>query len=313
MSASLGPPYELFLDPQPRLLERISGIEPEPGGVHVLLEPFGIRSTQRLALSGLGGGLVTAIWPGELKTQAEYLYGQQLATPMVERARERGWLVKPNVHLAFRNSSPAQRVYLRPGLDALEYARRWEGADLRHVGQYERAKLVSVLWPWLKERGYADDADDPVLEEFMTTQLGNRPAYLRPGMAFEKRWEGADSRGEVAASIRSDVNAILAAAREPSLPPALAGQSTEAAHRSIEPESQAAAAAVDRGAARRQPIPERVRHEVWRRDQGRCVDCGSRERLEFDHIVPVSRGGSNTARNIELRCELCNRRKSAGV
>lgn len=64
---------------------------------------------------------------------------------------------------------------------------------------------------------------------------------------------------------------------------------------------------------RRQSIPEQVRHEVWRRDEGQCVDCGSRERLEFDHIIPVSRGGSNTARNIELRCEACNRRKAASV
>lgn len=61
----------------------------------------------------------------------------------------------------------------------------------------------------------------------------------------------------------------------------------------------------------REPIPEHVRHEVWRRDQGRCVDCGSRERLEFDHIIPVNEGGSNSARNIELCCETCNRRKEA--
>jgi 5-methylcytosine-specific restriction endonuclease McrA len=64
---------------------------------------------------------------------------------------------------------------------------------------------------------------------------------------------------------------------------------------------------------RRQGIPERTRHEVWRRDEGRCVDCGSRERLEFDHIIPVSQGGSNTARNIELRCESCNRGKAAKI
>jgi HNH endonuclease len=63
----------------------------------------------------------------------------------------------------------------------------------------------------------------------------------------------------------------------------------------------------------RRTIPERVRHEVWRRDQGRCVDCGGRERLEFDHIIPVSRGGSDTARNLELRCESCNRRKAASI
>jgi hypothetical protein len=67
------------------------------------------------------------------------------------------------------------------------------------------------------------------------------------------------------------------------------------------------------GPARREPIPERVRHEVWRRDRGTCVDCGSRARLEFDHIVPVSRGGSSSARNVELRCEPCNRRKGARI
>lgn len=63
----------------------------------------------------------------------------------------------------------------------------------------------------------------------------------------------------------------------------------------------------------REPIPERVRNEVWRRDQGRCVDCGSRERLELDHIIPHSRGGSNTARNLQLLCEPCNRKKSARI
>jgi hypothetical protein len=64
---------------------------------------------------------------------------------------------------------------------------------------------------------------------------------------------------------------------------------------------------------RRESIPERVRQEVWRRDQGRCVYCGSRERLEFDHIIPFSRGGSSTVRNLQLLCERCNRRKGATI
>jgi hypothetical protein len=63
----------------------------------------------------------------------------------------------------------------------------------------------------------------------------------------------------------------------------------------------------------RQAIPERIRYEVWRRDRGTCVDCGSRARLEFDHIVPLARGGSNTARNLEIRCERCNRGKGARI
>jgi HNH endonuclease len=64
---------------------------------------------------------------------------------------------------------------------------------------------------------------------------------------------------------------------------------------------------------RRPSISEAVRHEVWRRDGGRCVDCGSRENLHFDHIVPWSRGGSNTVRNLELRCEKCNLKKGAKI
>lgn len=76
-------------------------------------------------------------------------------------------------------------------------------------------------------------------------------------------------------------------------------------------EDDTATAAVVRLA--RLPLVESVRHEVWRRDQGKCVQCGSKEKLEFDHIIPFSRGGSDTARNIQLLCELCNRTKRATV
>jgi hypothetical protein len=43
--------------------------------------------------------------------------------------------------------------------------------------------------------------------------------------------------------------------------------------------------------ARRERIPESVQMFVWQRDQGQCVQCGGRERLEFDHIIPVAEGG----------------------
>ena len=64
---------------------------------------------------------------------------------------------------------------------------------------------------------------------------------------------------------------------------------------------------------RREPIPEAVRTEVWRRDNGRCVTCGSNVNLEFDHIIPVSKGGATTVRNLQLLCQSCNRSKGAHI
>ncbi|MFT8242427.1 HNH endonuclease [Roseomonas sp. BN140053] len=61
---------------------------------------------------------------------------------------------------------------------------------------------------------------------------------------------------------------------------------------------------------RREAIPRVVQREVWQRDGGRCVECSTREKLCFDHIVPFSLGGSNTVRNIQLLCEGCNLSKS---
>lgn len=57
-------------------------------------------------------------------------------------------------------------------------------------------------------------------------------------------------------------------------------------------------------------ITQETKDKVWRRDEGKCVECCSNENLEFDHIIPHSKGGANTYRNIQLLCESCNRSKS---
>ena len=52
-------------------------------------------------------------------------------------------------------------------------------------------------------------------------------------------------------------------------------------------------------------------HNDWSYTQ--CISGGNNENLEFDHIIPFSKGGSNTYRNIQLLCESCNRSKSAKI
>ena len=57
-------------------------------------------------------------------------------------------------------------------------------------------------------------------------------------------------------------------------------------------------------------IKQNVKDQVWRRDEGKCTICGTQENLEFDHIIPFSKGGMNTYRNLQLLCQKCNSRKS---
>ena len=50
-------------------------------------------------------------------------------------------------------------------------------------------------------------------------------------------------------------------------------------------------------------VPTSVKLEVWKRDEGRCVICGRKDNLHFDHIIPYSKGGSSlVAKNIQLLC-----------
>jgi 5-methylcytosine-specific restriction endonuclease McrA len=60
-------------------------------------------------------------------------------------------------------------------------------------------------------------------------------------------------------------------------------------------------------------VPAHVREAVWERDGGRCTfvsdagkRCDARERLEYDHVLPVARGGEATVEGLRLLCRAHN-------
>ncbi len=61
----------------------------------------------------------------------------------------------------------------------------------------------------------------------------------------------------------------------------------------------------------RRLIPSEVKQLVWKRDQGKCVICGSITNLHFDHDLPFSKGGTSLlVNNVRLLCLKCNLTKS---
>ena len=61
-------------------------------------------------------------------------------------------------------------------------------------------------------------------------------------------------------------------------------------------------------------IPGHVQIEVYKRDKGQCVKCGSKDHLHLDHIYPFAKGGtSKDSKNIQLLCRRHNLKKSDKV
>ncbi len=55
--------------------------------------------------------------------------------------------------------------------------------------------------------------------------------------------------------------------------------------------------------------PAFTRFNVFLRDRFTCQYCGSASDLTFDHLIPRSKGGTTTWRNVVTACSPCNLRK----
>lgn len=61
-------------------------------------------------------------------------------------------------------------------------------------------------------------------------------------------------------------------------------------------------------------VPNSLRISVFERDKFKCVYCGLGAKdgavLNVDHIIPVSKGGSNESTNLQTLCRACNNGKA---
>jgi hypothetical protein len=60
------------------------------------------------------------------------------------------------------------------------------------------------------------------------------------------------------------------------------------------------------GAGNSRYVQVQTKSQVWKRDLGRCQNCGSTYALQMDHIKAFAAGGKSTADNLRLLCRNCN-------
>lgn len=117
------------------------------------------------------------------------------------------------------------------------------------------------------------------------------------------------------------ITVMLLAARTDNCIPANPAYIKKVAHLDVDPDlgwlcSTGFCELTDKPELRESPWPSRyisaeLREVVFARDGHRCCMCQSRDKLEVDHVIPVSKGGQSKVDNLQTLCRSCNRKKRA--
>lgn len=239
-------------------------------------------------------------------------FEREFGAPTRRTAKVFEWAVSSNLSAVIQLDQPASGeaalVWLPyPPDDGLvpEGALEYPAEAGRHSNTYAAAGLKKGL---------------PAIRLTISTraELSQAIAYIKSAQDYSRKAEIVEhsqapaARGHLIRSFVTRVMILFDAARNLILPRAIKTDNPQKPCSSL---SKKLVASVDRlpepkpVAPRREAIPRAVQREVWQRDGGRCVECSTREKLCFDHIIPFSRGGGNTIRNLQLLCERCNTSK----
>lgn len=179
-----------------------------------------IKAIQRIDLYAETDQLVLAMWPGELKAQAQHLYGSPERVEALLRVTEMDeWSLKPCFNVAYRNANYHARWYTTPSMDGATYAKGWT-RDLENAGGWRRERLENgELWAWLLDRGYAVEEDRPGLNRLLETRV--QDFHARPTLEIRRSWswaeavEADDGEGRLIDEIGEAITAVLAAVDQP--------------------------------------------------------------------------------------------------
>jgi hypothetical protein len=185
----------------------------------------------------------------------------------------------------------ADEEALRPTPAWAQYRKRRTEADTAYA-VYQRLlfECDEARIEWQKRSAFASEMTMQFSREFGSSSELYAREYAFTKMARDEYWRLQSERDE-ARALWEKVTGYLEAAREAFVP-----TDNEV------PDSDAS-----------RYIPLDVRQAVWERDQGRCVACqatGPKAQLQFDHVLPFSKGGANTVKNLQLLCKPCNLKKS---